>query len=714
MSYARAAAPEFFNRPDQLIRAALASAAGCDLATFDLFDTLLVRRIADPDWIKDGVARYIAARAAQCGLDCPWQQALQSRAAAERRQRAANGRRHPDCEAVYPEFMAAALQEIFGARQPPNLLADVTDFELRLESALLAPRAAMVGLLRQLRARGLRIWAMTDIYLPSEHIRVLLERAGLLADLDGLVSSADSCRAKASGAAFEDLRARLQADPARWLHIGDNPFSDGQRPAALGIRALVLQDAGEAHRKRVFQSYAAAAVRRPFWRGRLWQQMAMPLERENRGESPLYQDGYNFFGPLATAFVRHVAEQARARGLRRIYFFSREGHMFLRIWESARPYWFPAGGAPDARYLCVSRLALAPAACARQGLIHANAPMALLPARNRDLRDVCRVFGLNPAPLDAVFRKHHLAPDTPLNPNYAGWTSAGWDNFDRLLQDVEFQDAVRRQTAERGRLLERYLEQEGFFEHPELAVVDIGWLGTIQRFLFDAIAHRPDCPRLHGFLLAATHGIPYPTGPRNDIDGFIFDRRRHNGAGGFIANALNIFEEACREPASGITGYAETGGRISPLRMTEDRPARREEAAQDAYYAPLQRGMLDFAARAAPALAITGHPADDLLPWLKHMLAMRMAFPAAAEVRRLRWRHHLDEYDGRHKPPLRVRLRLTGLWDLPPGVLQWTPGLRTVFFLWHALVWRGLIWLRKMLHHLRVRRAERAAGGLRE
>ncbi|MGI6087694.1 MAG: HAD family hydrolase [Kiritimatiellia bacterium] len=709
MNHTKVGTPEFFTDPDRLVSAALKAVTDCNLATFDLFDTLLVRRIADPDWIKDGVARYIAARAAECGIDCSWQTALRKRADAERRQRVENGRRHPDYEAVYPEFMAAALKEIFGAASPPDLLADVTDFELRLESAVLAPRTALVGLLRQLRMRGLRIWVMTDIYLPSSHIRVLLERAGIMPHLDGLMSSADTCHAKASGAAFEDLRTHLQADPSRWLHIGDNPFSDGHRPAAMGIRAMVLQDTGEAHRKHVFNTYAATSVKRPFWRGRLWQQMAMPLEGENRSDSPLYQDGYNFFGPLATAFVKHVAEQAQARGLRRIYFFSREGHMFLRIWEKAAKFWFPTENAPDVRYLCVSRLALAPATCARKGLTPVNAPMALLPPRNRDLRDICRVFGLDPNPLTTVFRKHNLESDTPLNPTYDGWTNAGWDNFERLLHDEEFQEAVRRQTAERGRLLERYLEQEGFFEYPEVAVVDIGWLGTIQRFLFDAIAHRPDCPRLHGFLLAATHGIPYPTTPLNDIEGFIFDCRQHNGAGGFITNSLNIFEEACREPAPGITGYEETDGHITPVRMDANHPARRGELEQDAYYAPLQAGMLDFAARAAPALAITGHNANDLLPWLKHVLTIRMAFPRAAEVQRLRWRHHLDEYDGHHKPPWRIRLRLTGLWDLPPGILRWLPGIRSAFFLWHTVVWRGLVLFRKLKTHWHVRKAERAA-----
>ena len=134
MNHTKVGTPEFFTDPDRLVSAALKAVTDCNLATFDLFDTLLVRRIADPDWIKDGVARYIAARAAECGIDCSWQTALRKRADAERRQRVENGRRHPDYEAVYPEFMAAALKEIFGAASPPDLLADVTDFELRLKA----------------------------------------------------------------------------------------------------------------------------------------------------------------------------------------------------------------------------------------------------------------------------------------------------------------------------------------------------------------------------------------------------------------------------------------------------------------------------------------------------------------------------------------------------------------------------------------------------
>ncbi|MCI5127613.1 MAG: hypothetical protein D3907_03735, partial [Candidatus Electrothrix sp. AUS3] len=35
----------------------------CDTISFDLFDTLLIRRIHDPDMVKPAVARYISRKA---------------------------------------------------------------------------------------------------------------------------------------------------------------------------------------------------------------------------------------------------------------------------------------------------------------------------------------------------------------------------------------------------------------------------------------------------------------------------------------------------------------------------------------------------------------------------------------------------------------------------------------------------------------------------
>ena len=43
---------------DELLQAGEQMAADCDTVSFDLFDTLLIRRIHDPDMVKPAVARW--------------------------------------------------------------------------------------------------------------------------------------------------------------------------------------------------------------------------------------------------------------------------------------------------------------------------------------------------------------------------------------------------------------------------------------------------------------------------------------------------------------------------------------------------------------------------------------------------------------------------------------------------------------------------------
>ena len=92
------------------------------------------------------------------------------------------------------------------------------------------------------------------------------------------------------------------------------------------------------------------------------------LEAENAECDPLYVEGYNFFGVLLANFLHRVATECRRLDVRRIYFCSREGWTFQRIWDALTPFLFPDGDAPDSRYLYVSRMALAPTACANDGL----------------------------------------------------------------------------------------------------------------------------------------------------------------------------------------------------------------------------------------------------------------------------------------------------------------------------------------------------------
>ncbi|MCI5122578.1 MAG: hypothetical protein D3908_15595, partial [Candidatus Electrothrix sp. AUS4] len=361
-------------------------------------------------------------------------------------------------------------------------------------------------------------------------------------------------------------------------------------------------------------------------------------------------------------------------GIKRLYFFSREGWLFEQIWNRVIPKLYAGGdNLPQASYLYVSRMALAPASCGHAGLDQEHADIVFLPPGNKDFRDVCRVFGLKADAFTNILSLHELHQETVLTPLHEGFLPKNRLLFNEMLQDEAFQDEVKRQTLPAHQALHRYLEDQGFFAQPDVALVDIGWLGTIQRFLHRGIAHREDAPRCHGLLFGATRGIPYPSTPRNSITGIIYDRDRFDLAASTLVYNRDLFEEACRAPHPTLNGYRlsdEEKGYELVFRHEDDAIGQAEKE-QDRFFDPLQQGILAGADQYAAAEAILGYSLSDLKPWLNYLLVSRMAFPKTQEIEEITQRHHLDDFHGQHKvaktaPPKE-------LWKCSPLKLRWRP-----------------------------------------
>ena len=72
---------------DALLSAAEQAAQHCTVISFDLFDTLLIRRSHDPDLLKPATARFIAAKMEAAGRAISWEQVQDLRDEVEQEQR---------------------------------------------------------------------------------------------------------------------------------------------------------------------------------------------------------------------------------------------------------------------------------------------------------------------------------------------------------------------------------------------------------------------------------------------------------------------------------------------------------------------------------------------------------------------------------------------------------------------------------------------------
>lgn len=661
-----------------------------DLITLDVFDTLLVRRVHEPDLVKSTVSRYLAHVAGDHGHTIRPERLLKQRGELERRQRQRNGKLNPDFEASHPELIREWVSGYVEDSELSAVTEKLIDYELTMETRVLVARKGWRPLLEKMKREGKTLMALSDMYLPGSSVTRLLDAAGLGGLFDEVCSSADTLRAKASGEGFFRLVEKTGISPRAWLHVGDNPFSDALVPDSLGITAFSLRDVAERKRKSVLQRYHLAASQKPFWYGRYIQQVAMPLEAEledPRFEDALYREGYGAFGPLLAGFMAGLLERCREQNLTVLYFLSREGRVFQQIWNRMIPILAEGGSVPEVRYLHVSRKALGAACCGIRGLTRELVETILLPMENRDFRDVCQVTGLSIEDCVPFLRRHGLAGDTPLSAHHQGFHIRQWEKLVNLLEDTDFQEEVRKQKRDAAEGLMAYLDSLDFFADPHAGLVDVGWLGSIQKLLYECIRHRDPRPVLHGQLLCASYRVPFHTTVDNRLEGWIYQHRKGEIYSGSMMMYQELFEELCRPGEPGLQGYSKEADGFLVFRDRSDE-AFRKEMRQTEAFASLQQGVLDVSGGIAVALAMRegDESPGRMKPWLSQMLAVKLAFPRTREVLNLRHRHHVNDLSNQQAVPVSLKSRCLGrLWDNPPGRLRWVPLLRHWYFLKHVL-----------------------------
>jgi len=252
--------------------------------------------------------------------------------------------------------------------------------------------------------------------------------------------------------------------------------------------------------------------------------------------------------------------------------------------------------------------------------------------------------------------------------------------------DSQFQALARESARSNRDAFVNYLRSEGFFEHEDVGVVDIGWLGTIHNNMFKAISHLDNAPNVHGFLMCATRYIEYPESREKYIQGLVYDRHKFDTAGSLLQYIKDIIEEICRAPHTSLVAYdpddSEQGFKL--IFRDEDDESARAEQVQSQYYKPVQDGVLDAVEAYAKAQAILGYGCSELKPWLNFNLHRYIAFPDTDDVLRMQLKAHQDDFAKVDTANTKVSSAEKGLWQQSAGALRFIPWLRSRAFKGHC------------------------------
>lgn len=415
----------------------------------------------------------------------------------------------------------------------------------------------------------------------AERIQRLLQHHALDGLVEDGISSCDVDVNKHSGKLFHHVHARFGIPPGEHVHIGDNPHADVEVPQRLRIRAVHFQPEAEHNKRQARAAYLHDRLA-------MYRQLAEEVRRDAGDEAEgLQGEARSAYllgiraAPLLIGFILHIAERALLDGVDRLFFFTREGELFIRVWRAVFPDNRLAGlELPPVDLLEVSRIATF---CASLREISTSEMMRLWNLYStQSIFSLLKTLGLEPEDYAEVCQAHGLKLKEDL---VYPWQDA---RVQTLFQDPRFASPIQAKVDDdRSRLL-AYLDQHGWrSDVARVGIVDIGWRGTIQ----DNLAYLlPDC-LISGYYLGLQRFLNPQ--PKNCSKSALGPDANQPTDYLNLLDAVSLIEMLCNSPNGSVTGYSRAeNGRMSADRLVDEG----ENAVHHAFVTHFQKGAL-FASR---------------------------------------------------------------------------------------------------------------------
>ena len=192
--------------------------------SFDVFDTLVFRRLSDPTEVFSRAYLHCKEELQMIQEANEFQE---MRVFAEKSAKRQVESGEVTLDEIYAHFSFTETQR--------NTLKQA---ELCVEKQYCFVYEPMLALIQELKIRRIKILFISDMYLSANQIRALFfADYPILLDCP-LYVSCEFRRNKQSGSLFEYLTELHQFDKKSWLHIGDNQKSDVLVPQKLGLQTL--------------------------------------------------------------------------------------------------------------------------------------------------------------------------------------------------------------------------------------------------------------------------------------------------------------------------------------------------------------------------------------------------------------------------------------------------------------------------------------------
>jgi FMN phosphatase YigB (HAD superfamily) len=563
------------------------------LLSLDIFDTTVWRAFPAPTDLFFALgARLIAS-----GVLYPSTSAASFAIERMEAEQSARSRRTSDREVT--------LEEIYRAF-PAGLLrngntADLIRAELELERQSTFHDPEIVELIDYAASKGIPAAFVSDTYFEEDHLRAILPRTPHL-----IINSCHYRKPKALGLHAELMR-RTGWKSGQILHIGDNQRADFEAPRELGMAAVWRPRTPEDFQPALdLELFASPSERAAYFPGTgdagLTAVRAQAVDTSENWADPMRSWGSLFLGPLMSGFGKWVIERSAAEGIPTLLCLMREGRILKRVLDEF-------GTGLETVEFFASRYAMLRACIFRGDAAELQSYLARpQPTRARDL---CEPLGLDWSLLG-------LDGDALISAEAAGKLAA------KIAGDPALKACAVAASGDARRRLTAYFRKTVPAHGGRIALVDLGYSGTIQNCLQKILDHEKVPVKTHGLYLVTGSDVRKIQRAGSSAEGFLAENGQPLRIAHSFMRSPELVEQCLMCGVGSTTGYDAQG---DPVLGEQHLPAR-----QLAEIARVQQGVLDFVRRfaAAPSIAAIGSLA--LRPFLEAILVRLLTEPLKPEL----------------------------------------------------------------------------------
>lgn len=296
-----------------------------DIICFDIFDTLLVRKVVAPNDIFTVVERRLRHKGIEISF-CK----LRTKAAAQ----ASAKKKTPNFTDIYREL--ADLSEVAS-----DNLQLIMEEEIRAEQDFIMPREKVVGLLEYAKQKGKTVFLVSEMYFESEILQRLLSHCGIQSYDKIFVSCEYGCNKWPNGDLFRLIKERY-AEGKTILHIGDNEGADVLCAQKQGVDALKMIGVYEAleysrfsfllsHNRTIADSMAIGLFAVRYFSNPFEIEKQQTIGKVNLAGPE--EAGYVAYGPLVVGFLAWLYGQCKQMRIDFVGFIARDGWVLSKVWD---------------------------------------------------------------------------------------------------------------------------------------------------------------------------------------------------------------------------------------------------------------------------------------------------------------------------------------------------------------------------------------------